>query len=54
MSTPEIKKGIHDYAEGRNPQWHQSVVEKRLAEYEAKSKNTISWNELKKKIAAMR
>lgn len=54
MSTPEIKKEIHDYVEGRIPKWHQSIIEKRLAQYEANPKHSISWSELKKKIAAMR
>jgi hypothetical protein len=72
MSTPEIKKEIHDYVEnadsrvlrliyamiladkGHAANWHQSVVEERLAEYEANPSNIIAWDDLKKRIEAMR
>ncbi len=39
---------------GHTPEWHQSIVEERLEEYEKNPSNTVEWKTLKSKIAAMR
>lgn len=36
------------------PDWHRTIVEERLVEFEANPGNTISWEDLKKKIESMR
>ncbi len=36
------------------PDWHQKVVEERLADYERNPENVISWEDLKSKIEKMR
>ena len=36
------------------PDWHKTLLEERLAEYERNPSNVISWDELKAKIEKMR
>jgi hypothetical protein len=36
------------------PDWHRTIVEERLIEFEANPGNTTSWEDLKKKIESMR
>ena len=36
------------------PDWHRTIVEERLVEFETNPGNAISWEDLKRKIESMR